>query len=110
MATGTGKTVAALRADDAALPGATKDKRGLITIVVCPFKHLVSQWAEQAGQFDILPIKCMELRQSWLNQLSESVAAVRDGHFPFFLPLRQLLHFRAQRFKMFSKGFAAISY
>jgi DNA phosphorothioation system restriction enzyme len=99
MATGTGKTVAALALMTQLYRALQKEKRGLITIVVCPFKHLVSQWSEQAAQFDILPIKCMELRQSWLNQLSESVAAVRDGHFPFLLAITTTSTFQGAAFQ-----------
>ena len=99
MATGTGKTVAALALMTQLYRALQKENRGLVTIVVCPFKHLVSQWAEQAAKFDILPIKCMELRQSWLNQLSESVAAVRDGHFPFLLGITTTSTFQGTAFQ-----------
>lgn len=99
MATGTGKTVTALALMTQLYRALQKENRGLITIVVCPFKHLVSQWAEQAERFDVLPIKCMELRQSWFNQLSESVAAVRDRHFPFMLAITTTTTFQGDAFQ-----------
>jgi DNA phosphorothioation system restriction enzyme len=99
MATGTGKTVAALALMTQLYRALQKENRGLVTIIVCPFKHLVSQWAEQAAKFDILPIKCMESRQSWLNQLSESVAAVRGGHFPFLLGITTTSTFQGTPFQ-----------
>lgn len=99
MATGTGKTVAALALMTQLYRALQKENRGLVTIVVCPFKHLVSQWAEQAEKFDILPIKCMESRQSWLNQLAESVSAVRDGHFPFLLGITTTSTFQGTAFQ-----------
>ena len=53
MATGTGKTITAL----CSLEKLYNDTGGgLVTVIVCPQKHLVDQWAEAAEQFNVMPI------------------------------------------------------
>jgi DNA phosphorothioation system restriction enzyme len=99
MATGTGKTITALALVAQLYRALQKESRPLIVVVVCPFKHLVSQWAEQAAKYNILPINCMESRQAWLGQLSESLTAVRDGHFPFLLAITTTSTFQGAAFQ-----------
>jgi len=53
MATGTGKTLTGLGAV-AKLSEAVGDN--LAVIIVCPYQHLVEQWAEDIVRFDITPI------------------------------------------------------
>lgn len=54
MATGTGKTFTAA----GAICKLYEDKKRLITVVCCPFTHLVDQWCEELPYFGIEPIKC----------------------------------------------------
>lgn len=54
MATGTGKTFTAL----AALERFEKRKGDIFAIVVCPYIHLVDQWADDAEDWGVEPIIC----------------------------------------------------
>ncbi|MGE7936504.1 DEAD/DEAH box helicase family protein [Bacillus paramycoides] len=52
MATGTGKTIAALNS----IVQLYNDKKRLFVIIVCPYQHLVEQWIEDLNKFNISPI------------------------------------------------------
>jgi len=54
MATGTGKTLTAA----GAICKLFSIKKRLITIVCCPFTHLVDQWCDELKKINIEPIKC----------------------------------------------------
>jgi DNA phosphorothioation system restriction enzyme len=99
MATGTGKTVASLALLTQLYRAVQREGRSLVCVVVCPFQHLVSQWAEQAAKFNILPIKCMESRDLWLEELRESIMAVREGHFPFVMAIATNSTFQGDSFQ-----------
>lgn len=71
LATGTGKTITALSiasnlAKQAGLQG---------LIIVCPFKHLVSQWAEECRCFSMDPILAFEERAAWYDALTAALSA-----------------------------------
>ncbi len=53
MATGTGKTIAALLALEKLY---NEQGSGIFTIIVCPQKHLIDQWADKVIQFGVMPI------------------------------------------------------
>jgi DNA phosphorothioation system restriction enzyme len=99
MATGTGKTVTALALLSQLFRIGQREGRSLVCVVVCPFQHLVSQWAEQAAKFNILPIKCMESRELWADEFRESVMAVREGHFPFVMAIATNSTFQGDLFQ-----------
>jgi DNA phosphorothioation system restriction enzyme len=99
MATGTGKTVTALALLTQLYRAVQREGRPLVCVVVCPFQHLVSQWAEQASKFGILPIKCMESKNLWVEELRESIMAVRDGHFPFVMAIATNSTFQGDLFR-----------
>lgn len=69
FATGTGKTITALGA------AASLYNKGHLEalIIVCPFKHLVSQWAKEARNFGMSPILAFESRGSWEETLTISL-------------------------------------
>ncbi len=71
MATGTGKTVAAL----AGLVEYSKIHRGFAVAILCPFSHLVEQWAKEAIRFGFRPVVCHSDAPGWedvlANQLTE---------------------------------------
>lgn len=80
MATGTGKTVTALAAMEA-LYRATRDrKNGLFVIIVCPYQHLVRQWASVAEWFGLSPILCFQSRHYWQHALATTLREVRHGY------------------------------
>ncbi len=56
MATGSGKTITAL-----AIATELYRKIGLqVLLVVCPYRHLVTQWARECEQFNLQPILAFE--------------------------------------------------
>ena len=99
MATGTGKTVTALALLAQLYRAIQREGRSLVCVVVCPFQHLVSQWAEQAAKFNVLPIKCMESSHLWREELQESIMAVRDGHFSFVMAVATNSTFQGDSFQ-----------
>lgn len=79
MATGSGKTITAL-----ALVTELYQKIGLqALLVVCPFRHLVMQWARECDKFGLQPILAFENVRSWQHQLSSQLYSVRAGGQPF---------------------------
>jgi DNA phosphorothioation system restriction enzyme len=75
MATGTGKTITALA-------GVTRLCEGFGlqgVIVVCPFKHLVRQWAKECKAFGFDPLLALESRQRWFDELTDRLAAASRG-------------------------------
>jgi len=79
MATGSGKTIAAL-----AIAAAMYDKIGLQSlIVVCPYRHLVTQWQKQCQQFNLDPVLAFENVRNWQSQLATQLYNVRNGNLDF---------------------------
>ena len=69
MATGTGKTITALSA-----LAKLKDKEGrLFVIIVCPYQHLVDQWAQVAVQFNLDPILAYKSSAVWVEKLNTAM-------------------------------------
>jgi DNA phosphorothioation system restriction enzyme len=67
MATGSGKTIAAL-----ALAAKMYESIGapLAVVIVCPYLHLASQWEEVAETFGLEPLICAFSRERWYEALS----------------------------------------
>ncbi|MDQ4145001.1 MAG: DNA phosphorothioation system restriction enzyme [Actinomycetota bacterium] len=99
MATGTGKTVAALGLVSQVYASHAQHSRPLIVVGVCPFKHLVSQWMSEAKNFGVRPIPCMEATQKWVADVSDAVAGVERGYFPFLMVLVTNATFQSARFQ-----------
>ena len=79
MATGSGKTITAL-----AIATQLYQKIGLqVLLVVCPFRHLVTQWARECQNFNLEPILAFETVRSWQSQLSTALYNVHAGNQPF---------------------------
>ena len=79
MATGSGKTITAL-----AIACELYQRIGLqALIVVCPYRHLVTQWATEAEKFGLQPILAFESIRQWQSQLSTGLYNVRAGSQPF---------------------------
>ena len=61
MATGSGKTITAL-----AIATELYHKIGLqVLLVICPYCHLVNQWARESQKFGLKPILAFEESRSW---------------------------------------------
>ena len=79
MATGSGKTITAL-----AIAAELYQKIQLqVLLVVCPYRHLVKQWARECQKFGLAPVLAFEAVQSWQGLLSTQLYNVRSGHQPF---------------------------
>jgi DNA phosphorothioation system restriction enzyme len=78
MATGTGKTITALAA---ATQLATKGLQAVI--VLCPYKHLVTQWATECRKFEMEPILAFETMARWSDDLTTRLSRVstEEGYF-----------------------------
>lgn len=109
MATGTGKTVTALALTTQLYKALSKSERPLLVVVLCPYKHLVSQWAEEARRFGMRALQCMDSLSKWHPHAIESIAALKSGSLPFVLftvtnstfsgaPFQELLNSVAQDF------------
>jgi DNA phosphorothioation system restriction enzyme len=73
MATGSGKTIVAL-----AIAAELYAKIGLqVLLVLCPYRHLVTQWAREAAKFDLQPVLAFESVQNWHSQLSTQLYNLR---------------------------------
>ena len=81
MATGTGKTYTALA-------GVTKlfyaVQKNLAVIIVCPYKNLVDQWAENILKFEINPLVCYSEKRNWRARFKNTVMSFNFGVEKFF--------------------------
>ncbi len=79
MATGSGKTITAL-----AIAAELYQKIQLqALLVVCPYRHLVKQWARECQKFGLVPVLAFENVRAWQGLLSTQLYNVRSGHQPF---------------------------
>jgi DNA phosphorothioation system restriction enzyme len=99
MATGAGKTVTALAAYERLCAALAGRGESLMAIVVCPYQHLVDQWAEAARQFGVEPILCYRSRETWAGELSAAIRAVRQGAVPTRLAIATNATFQGAYFK-----------
>ncbi len=76
MATGTGKTITGL-----GIATRLSENIGLqAMIVVCPYKHLVTQWARECTDFKLAPLLAYESRTRWYDDLTHELSALtRDS-------------------------------
>ncbi|MEJ1935202.1 DNA phosphorothioation system restriction enzyme [Nostoc sp. NIES-2111] len=75
MATGSGKTITAL-----AIACELYQQINLqVLLVVCPYRHLVAQWARECEKFNLQPILAFENLRSWQSQLSTQLYNLRSG-------------------------------
>jgi DNA phosphorothioation system restriction enzyme len=83
MATGTGKTFAALAAAAHVYRRLADHGRSLAVVAVCPFQHLVDQWADGAAEFGVRAIRCSGTRDSWMPTLGAALTAAAAREIPF---------------------------
>ncbi|MBE9127223.1 DNA phosphorothioation system restriction enzyme [Coleofasciculus sp. LEGE 07092] len=79
MATGSGKTITALAI-------ATQLYQTIhlqVLVVVCPYRHLVTQWARECQNFNLEPLLAFENVRSWQSQLSIALYNLHSGNLPF---------------------------
>ena len=76
MATGSGKTITGL-----AIATELYQQIGLqVLLIVCPYRHLVTQWARECQTFNLEPILAFEKVQSWQSQLSTGLYNIHSGN------------------------------
>ncbi|MDF5725581.1 MAG: DNA phosphorothioation system restriction enzyme [Rhizonema sp. PD37] len=75
MATGSGKTITAL----SVVCELYKQIDLQMLLVVCPYRHLVTQWARECEKFNLQPILAFENLRTWQNQLSTQLYNVHSG-------------------------------
>ena len=79
MATGSGKTITAL-----AIAYQLYQQIGLqVTIVICPFRHLVNQWGRECEKFNLQPILACESIHKWQSKFSHQLARINTGQQKF---------------------------
>ena len=65
MATGTGKTITAVSGVSYLTKTLNRQLKSTLTLVVCPYLHLVDQWAETLRKLGEAPIEACESRDLW---------------------------------------------
>ncbi|WP_414581423.1 DNA phosphorothioation system restriction enzyme [Scytonema sp. PCC 10023] len=75
MATGSGKTITAL----VIACELYKQINLQVLVVVCPYRHLVTQWARECEKFNLQPILAFENVRNWQSQLSTQLYNIRSG-------------------------------
>lgn len=84
MATGSGKTITALAiAAELYRKSSQQNKPLQGLLIVCPYRHLVTQWAQEAQKFGLEPISAFETVQSWQGELQSQLLAVHSERQPF---------------------------
>ncbi len=79
MATGSGKTITAL-----AIATQLYQQIGLqVLIIVCPFRHLVTQWGRECEKFNLQPILACESIHKWQSKFSAQLARINTRHQEF---------------------------
>ena len=73
MATGTGKTLTGLLG----LTTLFNSEKKLVSIIVCPYQHLVEQWAEDVRAFNINPVLCYS-KYDWKSQVYRKVKFINN--------------------------------
>jgi DNA phosphorothioation system restriction enzyme len=75
MATGSGKTITAL----AIATELYKQINLQVLLIVCPYRHLVTQWNRECEKFNLQPILAFEDLRTWQSQLSVQLYNVHNG-------------------------------
>ncbi|MDM9381432.1 DNA phosphorothioation system restriction enzyme [Chlorogloeopsis sp. ULAP01] len=75
MATGSGKTITAL----SVACELYKQINLQALLIVCPYRHLVTQWARECEKFNLQPILAFENVNTWQSQLSSQLYNVHSG-------------------------------
>jgi DNA phosphorothioation system restriction enzyme len=79
MATGSGKTITAL-----SITCQLYQKIQLqALLVVCPYRHLVTQWARECEKFNLQPLLAFDNFRTWQSQLSNQLYHVVSRSQPF---------------------------
>ncbi|WP_008318108.1 DEAD/DEAH box helicase family protein [Leptolyngbya sp. PCC 6406] len=84
MATGSGKTITALAiAAELYQKCQAQNKSLQALLIVCPYRHLVTQWAAESRKFGLQPILAFDRVQTWQRDLQSQLLALMGGRQPF---------------------------
>jgi DNA phosphorothioation system restriction enzyme len=101
MATGSGKTITSL-----ASAAMLHEKLGLdALIIVCPYRHLVTQWASELAKFGSDAILAFNARNSWIGDLDSKIALRFGKHKSFFIVITTNSTFGSRIFQSRIKSF-----
>lgn len=101
MATGSGKTITAL-----AIACELYRQIGLqVFLVICPYRHLVTQWARECQRFHLKPILAFESVHNWQNQLAGQLYSVLAQQQPFLTVITTNSTFISESFQSQLKFF-----
>lgn len=76
MATGSGKTIAALAVTVKLYEWANGPT---FVVIVCPYLHLCAQWVDEAKRFGLDPLLCALSRSQWMESLSTRLFNLGSG-------------------------------
>ena len=76
MATGTGKTATTLAAITKVFEAHQSQGQPLFVVIICPYIHLVEQWATVAQEFGMETILCSESQDKWYPEASDILASL----------------------------------
>jgi DNA phosphorothioation system restriction enzyme len=101
MATGTGKTIVAL-----GIATSLYTKINLqALIVICPYKHLVTQWRRECERFGIEPLLAYETRTRWYDDLTHRLSSLHTNPDSFLCVLTTNATFASDSFQQRVKYF-----
>lgn len=84
MATGSGKTITALAIAAALYQKCQAQNKPLkLLLIVCPYRHLVTQWAEECRKFNLDPVLAFDRAQTWQSDLQAQLLRVIGERQPF---------------------------
>ena len=96
LATGTGKTITALAAAITLF-----EKAGLeLLIIVCPYRHLVTQWDAECRRFGLKPILAFSSSKKWTPIVDRLFAYGRDDDQSFPVIITTIATFSGQIFQV----------
>ncbi|BAQ66630.1 DNA phosphorothioation system restriction enzyme [Geminocystis sp. NIES-3709] len=95
MATGSGKTITALAINEELY----RQINLQVLLVICPFRHLVLQWTEEAEKFNLLPILAFESAYSWHGELSRQLYNIHQNKQKFLTIITTYSTFISDRFQ-----------
>ncbi len=101
MATGSGKTITAL-----AITTELYQKINLqVLIVICPYRHLVNQWAKECQRFNLQPILAFESVHNWQSLLAGKLYSIRSSQKGFLTVITTNATFVTDHFQSHIKFF-----
>ncbi|MGI0483013.1 DNA phosphorothioation system restriction enzyme [Geminocystis sp. CENA526] len=95
MATGSGKTITALAINTELYHQINLQ----VLLVVCPFRHLVLQWTQEAEKFNLLPILAFENSHTWHGELSRQLYNIHNNQQKFLTIITTYSTFIGDRFQ-----------